>query len=186
MKKQLPIFLLALLAFQCTMNKENTSNLAPPVAAKHEKVFNEHEHTRVDNYYWLNQREDTAVLNYLKAENSYLDKVMEHTKPLQEKLYNEIVGRIKKDDSSVPYVKNGYWYYVEYVKGGEYPVYCRKEGSLDGEEQILLDGNQMAEGHSYFRIGGWDISPNNNMLVYGVDTVSRRKYTLHFKNLETG
>ena len=186
MKKQLPIFLLALLAFQCTMNKENTSNLAPPVAAKHEKVFNEHEHTRVDNYYWLNQREDTAVLNYLKAENSYLDKVMEHTKPLQEKLYNEIVGRIKKDDSSVPYVKNGYWYYVKYVKGGEYPVYCRKEGSLDGEEQILLDGNQMAEGHSYFRIGGWDISPNNNMLVYGVDTVSRRKYTLHFKNLETG
>ncbi len=187
MKLKLSILiLLAFSAFQCTMDKENKQALAPPTVAKHEKVFNEHGHKRVDNYYWLNQREDTAVLNYLNAENTYLDKVMEHTKPFQEKLYNEIVARIKKDDSSVPYFKNGYWYYTKYIKGGEYPIYCRKKESLDNEEEIMLDGNKMAEGHSYFSIGGFSVSPNNNMLVYGIDTVSRRKYTLHFKNLETG
>ena len=186
MKLKSILILVALLAFQCTMNKENDQELAPPTVAKQEKVFTEHGNTRTDNYYWLNQREDTAVLNYLKAENEYLAKVMEHTKPLQEKLYNEIVGRIKKDDSSVPYFKNGYWYYTRFEKGGEYPIYCRKEGSLDAEEVIMLNGNKMAEGHSYFRIAATSVSPDNKMLVYGVDTVSRRKYTLYFKNLETG
>ncbi|MCF6352777.1 MAG: S9 family peptidase [Cyclobacteriaceae bacterium] len=184
--KSTTLILSAALAFQCTMNKENKQGLAPPTVAKHEKIFNEHGHTRIDNYYWLNQREDTAVLNYLNAENNYLDKVMEHTKPLQEKLYDEIVGRIKKDDSSVPYFKNGYWYYAKFVKGGEYPIYCRKKESLENKEEIMLDGNAMAEGHSYFQIGGFSVSPDNNILVYGVDTVSRRKYTLYFKNLETG
>jgi oligopeptidase B len=187
MKFNIPlIFLFAFSAFQCTMNKEINNQLKPPRVAKKEKVFNEHGHRRVDNYYWLNQREDTAVLDYLDAENTYLNKVMEHTKPLQEKLYNEIVGRIKKDDSSVPYFKNGYWYYNKFVKGGEYPIYCRKPNSLDSEEEVMLDGNAMAKGHEYFAIGGMSVSPNNKMLVYGVDTVSRRKYTLHFKNLETG
>ncbi len=180
------LILLAFSAFQCTMDKKNKQVLAPPTVAKHKKTFNEHGHTRVDNYYWLNQREDTAVLNYLNAENTYLDKVMEHTNGLQKKLYNEIIGRIKKDDSSVPYFKNGYWYYTKYVKGGEYPLYCRKKESLNNEEEVMLDGNKMAEGHEYFAIGGLGINPNNTMLVYGVDTVSRRKYTLHFKNLVTG
>lgn len=186
MKLKSFLILFGLLAFQCTMDKENKQELAPPTVAKHEKVFNEHGHKRVDNYYWLNQREDSAVLDYLHSENDYLAKVMEHTKPLQEKLYNEIVGRIKKDDSSVPYFKNGYWYYTRFKKGGEYPIYCRKEGNLDSEESIMLNGNKMAEGHSYFRIAGTSVSPDNKMLVYGVDTVSRRKYTLYFKNLETG
>ncbi len=180
------LILVAVLAFQCTMNNENKQALAPPTVAKKEKVFNEHGHKRVDNYYWLNQREDTAVLDYLNAENTYLDKVMEHTKPLQEKLYNEIVSRIKKDDASVPYFKNGYWYYTKYVKGGEYPIYCRKKESLAHEEEVMLDGNTMAKGYEYFAIGGLSVSPDNKILVYGVDTVSRRKYTLHFKNLETG
>jgi len=184
--KSIILILFAFLAFQCTMDKENKQVLAPPTVAKHEKVFNEHGHNRIDNYYWLNQREDTAVLDYLNAENTYLDKVMEHTSGLQEKLYEEIVGRIKKDDSSVPYFKNGYWYYTKYIKGGEYPLYCRKRDSLDKKEEIMLDGNVMAKGHSYFQIGGLSVSPNNKMLVYGVDTVSRRKYTLYFKNLETG
>lgn len=180
------LFFLAILAFQCTMNNEKNQELAPPSVVKHEKVFIEHGNERVDNYYWLNQREDSAVLDYLNAENDYLDKVMGHTKPLQDKLYEEIVARIKKDDSSVPYFKNGYWYYTKFVKGGEYPIYCRKKESLDNEEEVMLDGNAMAEGHSYFRIAGTNVSPDNKMLVYGVDTVSRRKYTLHFKNLETG
>ncbi len=184
--KPIILILLALSAFQCTMDKENKQVLAPPTVAKHEKVFNEHGHKRVDNYYWLNQREDTAVLDYLNAENDYLSKIMEHTKPLQEKLYNEIVGRIKKDDSSVPYFKNGYWYYTKYVKGGEYAIYCRKKESLENKEEVMLDGNEMAKDHSYFAIGGMSVSPNNKMLVYGVDTVSRRKYTLHFKDLESG
>jgi oligopeptidase B len=186
MKNKIPLLLLlTFLAFQCTM-KEDEYSIQPPQAAKIEKVFNEHGNTRTDNYYWLNQSEDTAVLNYLKAENEYLAKVMEHTVPLQEKLYDEIVGRIKKDDSSVPAYKNGYWYYTKYVKGGEYPLYCRKKGGLDAEEQVMLDGNKMAEGYSFFRINSPRVSPDNKMLVYGVDTVSRRKYTLHFKNLETG
>ena len=180
------LILIAFLAFQCTMNKENSQQLTPPTVAKKEKVFKEHGQTRIDNYYWLNQREDTAVLDYLNDENAYLDKMMSHTKPLQEKLYNEIVGRIKKDDSSVPYFKNGYWYYTKFVKGGEYPIYCRKKESLDNEEEVMLDGNVMAKGHSYFRIAGTSVSPDNKMLVFGIDTVSRRKYTLHFKNLETG
>lgn len=180
------LILSAATAFQCTMNKENNQELAPPSVAKHEKLFNEHGHKRVDNYYWLNQREDSAVLNYLHAENEYLDKVMMHTKPLQEKLYDEIVGRIKKDDSSVPYFKNGYWYYIRFVKGGEYPIYCRKKETLESQETIMLNGNKMAKGHSYFQIAGTSVSPDNKMLVYGVDTVSRRKYTLYFKNLETG
>jgi oligopeptidase B len=184
--KALPLLLASLLVFQCTMKENNNNKLSPPRAAKIEKVFNEHGHTRIDNYYWLNQREDTAVLNYLKAENDYLEKVMAHSVPLQEKLYEEIVGRIKKDESSVPAYKNGYWYYTKYVKGGEYPVYCRKKGSLDAAEQVMLDGNKMAEGYSFFWINSPRVSPDNKMLVYGVDTVSRRKYTLHFKNLETG
>ena len=179
------LFLLVFLVFQCTM-KEDNYKLQPPQAAKIEKVFNEHGNTRIDNYYWLNQREDSAVLDYLNAENDYLDKVMEHTDALQEKLFDEIVGRIKKDDSSVPAYKNGYWYYTKYVEGGEYPVYCRKEGNLEAEEQVMLDGNAMAEGYSYFAITGTSVSPDNMMLVYGIDTVSRRKYTLHFKNLATG
>lgn len=186
MKNKTPLLLLlAFLFFQCTM-KDNYNKFQAPTAAKIEKVFNEHDNTRIDNYYWLNQREDTSVLNYLNAENDYLDKVMEHTNAFQEKLYDEIVGRIKKDDSSVPAYKNGYWYYTKYVKGGEYPVYCRKEGSLEAEEQVMLDGNAMADGHSFFRITSPRVSPDNKMLVYGVDTVSRRKYTLHFKNLATG
>ena len=179
------LFLSAFLVFQCTM-KEDNNKLQPPQAAKIEKVFNEHGNTRIDNYYWLNQREDSAVLDYLKAENDYLAKVMEHTDALQEKLFDEIVGRIKKDDSSVPAYKNGYWYYTKYVEGGEYPVYCRKEASLEADEQVMLDGNAMAEGYSFFAITGTSVSPDNMMLVYGIDTVSRRKYTLHFKNLETG
>jgi oligopeptidase B len=158
----------------------------PPKAEKIKKELTLHQHTRVDNYYWLNQRDNPKVIEYLKAENDYLKAVMKHTEALQEKLFNEIIGRIKKDDSSVPYKTNGYYYYSRYQKGKEYPLYCRRKESMAGPEEIMLDVNAMAKGHNYFQVTGLSVSPDNTMLAYGVDTVSRRKYTIHFKNLVTG
>ena len=158
----------------------------PPKAEKIKKELTLHQHTRIDNYYWLNQRDNPKVIEYLKAENDYLKAVMKHTEALQEKLFNEIIGRIKKDDSTVPYKTNGYYYYSRYEKGNEYPLYCRKKESMERPEEIMLDVNAMAKGHNYFHVTGLSVSPDNTMLAYGVDTVSRRKYTIHFKNLVTG
>ncbi|WP_238480359.1 S9 family peptidase [Mangrovibacterium lignilyticum] len=145
-----------------------------------------HGHTRVDNYYWLNQREDSAVLDYLNAENAYTEKVMAHTAALQEKLYEEIKDRIKQDDESVPFLSNGYYYYTRTVPETEYHLLCRKKGSTESDEEILLDVNQLAKGHPFYAIGGSSVSTNNQILAYGADTVSRRNYTVYFKNLETG
>jgi oligopeptidase B len=158
----------------------------PPEAEKIKKELTLHQHTRIDNYYWLNQRDNPKVIEYLKAENDYLKAVMKHTEALQEKLFNEIIGRIKKDDSSVPYKTNGYYYYTRYEKGKEYPLHCRRKESMENPEEIMLDVNVMAKGHNYFQVTGLNVSPDNTMLAYGVDTVSRRKYTIHFKNLVTG
>jgi oligopeptidase B len=105
---------------------------------------------------------------------------------LQEELYNEIIGRIKQTDESVPYFDNGYFYYTRYEEGGEFPVYCRKKGSLDSEEEILLNVNEMAEGYSYYHISGMNVSPDNRILAFGVDSVGRYQYSLRFKDLETG
>ncbi len=157
-----------------------------PRAEKIEKELTIHGHTRVDPWYWLRERENPKVIEYLKAENAYTDAMLRDMEKLQEKLYQEIIGRIKKDDSSVPYFDNGYYYYTRYEKKKEYPIHCRKKGSLDAAEEILLEVNEMAEGYDYFSVGGWTISPDNRLMVYGVDTVSRRKYTLYIKNLETG
>ena len=168
----------------CHQKTENT--MKPPKAKKIEKIFEEHGHQRIDNYYWLNQRDNQEVIDYLKAENAYTKEILKHTEKLQEKIYKEIVSRIKQTDMSVPYKLNGYEYYTRYEKGKEYPVYCRKALKENAPEEIMLDGNKMAEGHAFFNIGSWEVSPDNKMLVYSVDTVSRRKYTLHFKNLKTG
>ncbi len=143
-------------------------------------------HTRIDNYYWLNQRDNPEVLDYLKAENAYLEARMAHTVPFQEKLYNEIVGRIKQDDQSVPYRRNGYYYYSRYEEGKEYPVYCRKKGSLEADEEIMLNVNEMAEGHDFYQVVGLAVSPDNRLLAFGVDTIGRRKYTIRVKDLTTG
>jgi len=125
------------------------------------------------------------VLDYLNSENSYLKTVMRHTEPLQTKLYEEIVGRIKKDDQSVPVKDNGYSYYTRFEEGGDYALYCRN--IIGGEaEEIMLNGPEMAKGYSYFGIGGRSVSPNNKLLAYGIDTVSRRRYSIYFKNMETG
>jgi len=159
----------------------------PPTAEKIKKELTLHQHTRIDNYYWIKQRENPKVMDYLKAENDYLKAVMKHTEDLQETLFKEIVGRIKQVDTSVPYKYNRYYYYRRYEKGKEYRVYCRKKGSMKGKEEILLNVNQMAKGHAFYNVSGdFSISPDNKIIAYGVDTVSRRIFTLHFKNLVTG
>jgi oligopeptidase B len=145
-----------------------------------------HGDTREDNYYWLNDPKNPEVIKYLNEENAYTDTVMAPTKALQEKLFNEMKGRVKEQDESVPVKDGNYYYYSKYVEGGEYPVYCRKQGSLEGKEEILLDGNAMGKGKTYFNIGGYEIADNEQIMAFGVDTVSRRNYTLKFKDLKTG
>jgi len=161
-------------------------NMNAPVAEKKAKELTIHGDTRVDNYYWLNERENPEVIKYLEEENAYREELMADTKDFQEDLYNEMVGRIKQQDESVPYKDNGYYYYVRYNEGEEYPVYCRKKDNLDAPEEIMLNVNELAKGYSFYMIGGMSVSPDNKLLAYGVDTVSRRKYTVYVKNLETG
>jgi oligopeptidase B len=183
---KLSIFLALLggnIMFCQTTNKKIMSE---PIAKKQAKIFNEFGNQRIDNYYWLNERENPEVIEYLKMENAYTEGFMKNTENLQKSIFDEIVGRINQDDESVPFLLKGYKYYSRYVKGGEHPVYCRIKNHENPTEQIMLDGNKMAEGLAFFNIGGWEISENNNILAYSVDSVSRRKYTIHFKNLETG
>ena len=158
----------------------------PPVAEIIPKELTIHDHTRIDNYFWLNQRENPKVIEYLEAENAYKDAVLKHTKSLQERLYDEILGRIKKTDMSVPYKESGYYYYTRYEEESEYPIYCRKKGDMEAEEEILLNVNEMAKGYDYYSVSGPTVSPSNKLIAFGVDTVSRRKYTIYFKDLTTG
>jgi oligopeptidase B len=155
----------------------------PPVAEKIKKELTANGQTRVDYYYWLRERQNPKVIDYLKAENEYLKTVMKSTEIFQEALYNEIVGRIKQTDMSVPYRSEGYYYYTRFEEGKEYPVYCRKKGNLEAAEEVLLNVNEMAEGQPYFQVAGFTVSSDNNLIAYGVDNVSRRLYTMHFKNL---
>lgn len=158
----------------------------PPVAKKVKKELTIHGDTRVDNYYWLNERENPEVIKYLEAENAYTDTLMKHTEDFQQNLYDEMVGRIKKTDESVPYKKNGYYYYSRTEGDAEYPLICRKKGSLDAEEEIILNIPEMAKGEAFFAVGDYEISTNNELIAYSVDNVSRRKYTIYVKNLKTG
>ena len=158
----------------------------PPIAKKIPKELSKHDHVRTDNYFWLNERENPEVIEYLKAENAYTDAMMADVSDLQEKLFEEIVGRIAQDDQSVPYLMNGYYYYTRYEKGLEYPFYCRKKGSLEAKEEIMINANEMAEGCEYFHIASISVSPDNKMAAFGMDTLSRRLYSIKFKNLETG
>ena len=160
----------------------------PPVAAVRAYRVVSPNGTREDDYYWLRDdtRSDKHVLGHLQAENAYTDAMLAHTQPLQETLYKEIVARIKQDDSTVPYLKKGYWYYRRYDTGKEYPIYARKRAAPAAEEEILLDGNLMAEGRGFFQVGDWQISPDNRMLAWAEDTVGRRQYTLRIKNLDSG
>ncbi|MEL6190944.1 MAG: S9 family peptidase [Bacteroidota bacterium] len=161
-------------------------DLDAPVAKKVPKELSIHDDTRIDNYYWLNERENQEVIDYLTAENAYKDQMLASVKEFQESLFLEMKARIKEDDQSVPFKKNGYYYLSRYEEGKEYPILSRKKGDLKAQEEIMLDVNMLAEGHDFFQIGGRSVSPNNKILAYGQDTVSRRLYALKFKNLETG
>ncbi len=166
-------------------------SIVAPVAEKKAKDLIAHGDTRVDHYYWMNDYfkkgpDSTKVVDYLVAENKYYDTMMAGTKAFQEKLYAEMKARIKEKDESVPVFKNGYYYYNRVEEGKDYFVYCRKKGTLDAKEEVLLDVNKMAEGHNYFSATGFDVSMDNKLLAYGVDMLSRRQYTIYVKNLETG
>ena len=157
-----------------------------PVAKKYPRELNAHGEIRIDNYYWLNERENPEVIDYLEQENRYQEVMMKDTEELQNRIYEEIVGRIKQDDVSYPIKRNGYYYYSRYEKGQEYPMFCRRKDNMESPEEILLDGNKMAEGHHYFDIGAYSISPDNKLIAYSVDTVSRRQYHIFIKEIETG
>jgi len=159
---------------------------ARPEAPKKNEELRIHEDLRIDPYYWLRDREAQETLDYLNAENDYREQEMASLKPLEDKLFLELKARIKEDDSSVPYFKNGFWYYVRFDQAKDYPIYCRRAESMEAEEQIMLDVNLEASGHDYYQVGGMSVSPDRNWLAYGYDNQSRRIYKIRFRNLETG
>ncbi len=167
------------------------TGVKPPVADKKPFDVGLHGDKRIDEYYWMNDffkkgPDSTKVVDFLKAENAYLDTMLSGVKDFRQKLFDEMKARIKEKDETVPVFKNGYFYYNRYEEGKQYYIYCRKKGSLDEVEEVLLDVNKMAEGHDYFSAVGFNVSPDNKRLAYGIDTVSRREYTIYIKNLETG
>ena len=179
------------------LNSCMNNSVTPPIAEKQPYEMIKHNDVRVDDYYWMRLTDDQKkaenydektqkVVDYIDNENIYTQESLKHTNKFQDKLFDEIVGRIKKDDESVPYFSNGYFYYTKYEPGKEYAINCRKKGTLDSDEEIILDQNILADGKDYFAVGGWSVSPNNEWLAYSTDYVSRRIYTVHFKNLRTG
>jgi oligopeptidase B len=190
------LLLLAAVACNHTTTMEKTTytwptNIVAPVCEQKPKELIAHDDKRIDNYYWLNDyfkkgADSSKVVEYLTAENKYYDTMMSGTKVFQDKLYEEMKARVKEKDESVPVFKNGYYYYTRVVEGKDYFVYCRKKGTLDATEEILLDVNAMAEGHNYFSAMGFAVSTDNKLLAYATDALSRRQYNIHIKNLETG
>ncbi|MEY3157561.1 MAG: hypothetical protein RLZZ121_614 [Bacteroidota bacterium] len=179
---------LFLLFVALTMNQQRPSlaQTAPPDVRPQPETTFIHGDTLVDPYRWLNQRENPEVLDYLRAENRYAESMLSHTKSLQDELFEEMKGRIKEDDRNVPYFDRGYWYYSRVVKGQDYAVYCRRKGSMEAPEEIMLDANDYAKGHSFFSIAGLKVSPDNRYLLFCMDTVGRRQYILGIKDLRTG
>ena len=176
----------AIVIFSSCKEEPKNTGMNPPIAEKKPREMIIHGHTRTDDYFWLKEREDEKVIKYLEDENAYTSEVLADTKQFQEDLYKEMRARIKEDDESVPYKDNGYFYYTRYEEGKEYRLRCRKEGSLEAQEEVFIDENEMAEDHDYFALGGVQISDDNKIVAFGIDTVSRRLYTIQFKNLETG
>ncbi len=162
------------------------NSIKPPVAKKIPKKLVIHGDERIDDYFWLNDRENNDVIDYLNSENEFTNSEMKHTEKFQDQLFVEMKSRIKEDDESVPYKFNGYWYITKYIKGKDYPIYTRKKESLEADEELLFDCNEMAKDYAYFKLGGISISPDNSLASFSVDTVSRRQYTIQIKNLVTG
>lgn len=199
MKKIILLLTIVSLIFttSCKQDKMNNEDIKPPVADKVATELEKHGDVRIDNYYWMRltdeQRNDDTpdeptqkVLDYLNAENDYFDKKMGHTEKFREDLFQEMKSRIKEDDESVPYKENGYFYITRYETGGQYPIYSRKKETLEADEEILFDVNKMAENYDYYVLRGVNVSPNNKLVSFGIDTVSRREYIIQFKDLETG
>ncbi len=168
------------------LNSCNNMNNIAPKAKIIEKKLEIHNDLRLDNYYWLNQRDNPEVINYLNQENDYTNAVLKSTKKLQKKIFSEMKSRIKEDDSSVPYFLNDYWYVTRYETGKEYPIYTRKYMDLNSEEEIMIDVNELAKEYNYYNVSGISVSPDNKKIAFGVDTLSRRIYTIKVKNLRTG
>ncbi|SEN43536.1 oligopeptidase B [Mucilaginibacter gossypiicola] len=194
MKKIIIPVSILIFAASCKQKTETTMykwpDVKPPVAEIKPHIRTIHNDTVTDNYYWMidyfkKGPDSTKAVDYLKAENAYQDTMMNGTKNFQKTLFDEMKARIKEKDESVPVFKNGYYYYSRTDEGKEYYKYCRKKGSLDAKEEVLLDVDEMAKGHSYYSANGFNISPDNKLLAYGIDMVSRRQYTIHIKNLET-
>lgn len=178
------IFIFSACKNKIPMNFDTTINV--PSADKIPYQLKKHGDIRVDNYYWMNDRENPEVIDYLERENDYYNKMTENSKSFREDLFQELKKRIKEDEESVPYFYNGYWYITRFEKGQQYPIYTRKKDSMNALEEIIFDCNQMAKDHDYFRLVGMNVSPDNSKVIYGTDTQSRRKYTLYVKNLVTG
>ncbi|MEO8061341.1 MAG: S9 family peptidase [Pseudomonadota bacterium] len=161
--------------------------LKPPIAAQKAHRVESPNGSRSDEYYWLRDdtRENPEMLSYLKAENAYTDAVLGHTKPLETRIYNEIIGRLQQDDSTVPYRMNGYWYFKRFETGKEYPIYARRRDTPDAPEEILLNVNELAKGHDFFEVGEIAISPDSKMMAWAEDTVGRRQYVARVMNLAT-
>jgi oligopeptidase B len=173
-----------------TSNEPSTMNTLPtaPVAAQIPHQVESPNGSRSDEYYWLrdDERKNPEMLAYLNAENAHTDRMLAPIAPLKQQLFNEIVGRIKQDDASVPYRKDGYWYYTRYETGKEYPIHARRAGSMEAPEQVLLNVNEMAEGKDFFQVDEMEVSPDGKLLVWAEDEVGRRQYVLRFKDLATG
>ena len=157
----------------------------PPVAKIIPKKLEKFGNVRIDNYFWLNDRKNPEVIDYLNKENAYYEKMTAHTKVFQKELFEEMKARIKEDDESVPYLYNGYYYITRFETGKDYPIYSRKKESLSAKEEIMFDCNVLAKGHSYFQLGGMSISPDNTYATYAIDTIGRRIYSIKVKNLKT-
>ena len=197
-KNHTAVVILPLLILSCNNQTEVKKtkhnwpeNIQPPIAEIKPMELLAHDDKRIDDYYWMNDYfkkgpDGAKVVAYLEAENKYYDTMLSATKGLQDKLYMEMKARIKEKDESVPVFKNGYFYYSRLVEGKDYFVYCRKKGTLEAAEEILLDVNAMAEGHNYYSAIGFSVSPDNRLIAYGVDTLSRREYKIYIKNLQTG
>src|SRR5688500_18961755 len=181
------LFLAATLLMTITAH---AADLPPPpdVAKEPHVVKAPHGAERSDEYYWLRDdtRKNPEMLAYLNAENAYVDAWMAPLKPLQDTLYEEIVGRIKQDDSSVPYRERGYWYYTRFETGQDYPIHARRKGDMDGAEEVLLDVNAMAKGKDYFSVGDYEVSQDNTLLAWAEDDVGRRQYRIRIKDLASG
>jgi len=184
-KKNL-IFSILLILPAIVFGQMSMNDGKPPVAKIVPQTTTLHDEARVDNYYWLREKTNPEVISYLEAENKYTETLSKPFIGLQDKIYNEILGRIKQTDLSVPYKLGGYWYYTRTEEGKQYSIYCRKPDGMDAAEQIVLDLNELAKGHKFLGLGLYQVSDDGNLLAYSLDTTGFRQYKLQFKDLRTG